>query len=106
MFISPTVDDENPILFSSTGAVMVHIASAQVLLAMKIRASRPGRDASDIEFLCKYLNLSSVAKAVEIYENYYPDELLPNRGLPILRSILEHTQDSGQPRQDFGKGMR
>ena len=54
MFISPIVDDENPILFSSTGAVMVHIASARVLLAMKIRASRPGRDTSDIEFLCNF----------------------------------------------------
>ena len=88
MFISPVVDDENPTLFSSTGTVTIHIASARVLLAMKIRASRPGRDVLDIEWLCKHLEVSSVDQAVEIFENYYPEDPLSNRALPILRSIL------------------
>lgn len=95
MFVSPVVDDQNPVLFLSNGTVVVHIASPQVLLAMKIRASRPARDTPDIMFLCKYLDLSSVDQALDIYENYYPEDPLPNRALPILTSILKGGEDPG-----------
>lgn len=106
MFVSPVIDDEHPTLFSSTGTVTVLIASARVLLAMKIRASRPNRDVSDIEFLCKFLKILSVDQAVEIFEKYYPEDPLPNRALPILQFIFEDEKNLGPPRKGLGKGIR
>lgn len=102
MFISPVIDDENPTVFFSAGTVTVHIASARVLLALKIRASRPNRDTSDIEFLCKFLELSSVDQAVEVFESYYPEDPLPERAMPILRSILDSGPEIGPPDRGFG----
>jgi len=94
MFISPVIDDENPTLIMSKGAVTIHVASAKVLLAMKIRASRPGRDVPDIKFLCKFLELKSVAQAIKVFESYYPEDPLPNRALPILQSIFPEDGDT------------
>lgn len=106
MFVSPVTDDNNSQVFLSTGTVTIETASAEVLLAMKIGASRQRIDNFDIEFLCKHLKVSSVDRAVEIFEKYYPEDPLPKSALPILRSILEGRQDPEQPRRGFGKGMR
>lgn len=93
MFISPVVDDENAKVFLTIGTVMIQIASPEVLLAMKIRASRPSRDAADIEFLCRYLHVSSVDQAIDIFEAYYPEDPLPVRAKPLLKSIFAQKLD-------------
>ncbi|MGC9156192.1 MAG: DUF6036 family nucleotidyltransferase [Ferrimicrobium sp.] len=93
MFISPVVDDEHATVFLTVGTVTVWIASPEVLLAMKMRASRPSRDASDIEFLSRKLHVSSVEQAIDIFKAYYPEDPLPARARPLLESIFAQPQD-------------
>lgn len=88
MFVSSVTDDDKSQLFLSLGTVTIRTASAEALLAMKIRASRQRMDNFDIEFLCEHLKVSSVEQAVGIFEKYYPDDPLPKHALPILTAIL------------------
>ncbi|KJE77285.1 DUF6036 family nucleotidyltransferase [Ferrimicrobium acidiphilum] len=89
MFISPVKDDEKRRLFLSKGSVTIQTASAEALLAMKIRASRPRMDNFDIAFLCEHLEITSIVQAVDLYETYYPEDRLPKYALTILRAILK-----------------
>lgn len=105
MFISPVTDDDKSQVVLSIGAVTIETASAKVLLAMKIGASRQRLDNFDIEFLCKYLKVSSVDQAVEIFERYYLEDPPPKSTLRMLHPIFERGKGSGPPRSGFDKGM-
>lgn len=72
----------------------MHVASAQVLLAMTIQASSPSRDALAKAFVCNFLKLSSVDQAIEVSENYYLEYPLPARALSILLSIFQGADDT------------
>lgn len=104
MFVLPVAADNKSKVLLSTGTVTIETASAEALLAMKIRASRPRLDNFDIEFLCKHLKISAVDQAVEIFERNYREDPMPKSALPILRSIFDRGQDPGPPRKGFGKG--
>ncbi|MHB8190585.1 MAG: DUF6036 family nucleotidyltransferase [Ferrimicrobium sp.] len=100
IFISPVTDDNKRQLFLSKGSVTIQTASAEALLAMKIRASRPRMDNFDIAFLCEYLEVTSIAQAVGIYETYYPEDPLPRFALPILQAILRPDKEATNPSTD------
>jgi hypothetical protein len=68
--------------------VVVRIASARLLLAMKLRAARGLRDSDDIDVLLDACGVTSVDEAVEIYEQYYPeDDLKPRAMLQLERRL-------------------
>jgi hypothetical protein len=71
------------------GSVEVVVADARTLLAMKMRASRGKRDEADIQFLLERCKITSVDTALELYEQYFPEEELPPRALPMLRHALD-----------------
>lgn len=70
------------------GDVVIQVASAEAMLAMKLRANRPGRDDTDIAKLMVLCSISSVAEAEELYESYYSAELMPDRAVAMVTKIL------------------
>ena len=70
------------------GEISVWAASAETLLAMKLRASRPGRDTDDIADLMGICGIDSVEAAEELYESFYRGEVLEPKAYRILDAIL------------------
>lgn len=70
------------------GEVSVWVASARMLLAMKLRASRPGRDDDDIANLLAICKISHPDDAEELYEEFYPGEVLEPKAYRILNVVF------------------
>lgn len=68
--------------------VSVWVISAEALLAMKIRASRPTRDSADIAMLLAITGISTVDGAEALYEQYYPGELPKDAAYTLLEDIF------------------
>ena len=79
--------DWQPILKS--GNVEIVAADERSMLAMKMRAGRGSRDRLDINFLVKRCGITSVAEALDLYEEYFPEDPLPDRTLPLLDEAIE-----------------
>jgi hypothetical protein len=76
-----------PILKS--GNVEIVAADERSMLAMKMRAGRGSRDRPDINFLVRRCGVTSVAEALDLYEEYFPEDPLPERALPLLDEAIE-----------------
>ena len=75
-----------PILKS--GNVEIVAADERSMLAMKMRAGRGSRDRLDINLLVKRCGITSVAEALELYEEFFPEDALPDRTLPLLDDAI------------------
>jgi hypothetical protein len=51
-------------------------------------AGRGSRDRLDINFLVKRCGITGVAEALELYEEFFPDDPLPDRTLPLLDEAI------------------
>jgi hypothetical protein len=90
---SPDPDHPEPAweLFIERDEVIIEVATAGFLLAMKLHAARGLRDTDDIEVLVGRCSLRSIEDAIELYEAHYHADPLPDRALAKLRQLL------GQP---------
>ena len=79
--------DWQPILKS--GNVEIVAADERSMLAMKMRAGRGSRDRLDISFLVRRCGVTTVAEARDLYEEYFPEDPLPERALPLLDEAIE-----------------
>lgn len=70
---------EDWISFDVRDGVEVRIATAPLLLAMKLRAARGRRDSADIDLLLDACEITTAEAAVAVFERYYLEELLPPR---------------------------
>lgn len=87
-FLPPTGEDAAEVLIHRSG-VTVRVAAAELLLAMKLRASRPGRDGDDIAVLVRACDVRTVDDAEAIMaEIYLGEEEIPARGLALLQRAL------------------
>ena len=87
-FIPVFKDPEwQPILKS--GNVEIVAADERSMLAMKMRAGRGARDSLDINFLVKKCGITTVAEALDLYDEYFPEDPLPDRTLPLLDEAIE-----------------
>jgi len=68
--------------------ISVWVASAAALLAMKLQASRAGRDDDDIANLLAICKIHDEPAASALYESYYPGEVLPDKALRMLGAII------------------
>lgn len=68
--------------------VSIWVASPGSLLAMKLRAARPGRDTDDIATLLAILSINSVDEAERVFDHYFPGELPPDRAYRLLETIF------------------
>ena len=71
------------------GSLEVLPADDRTMLAMKIRASRGSRDEPDIAVLLKACMITSVTEAMQLYEEYFPEDPAPERARLILKNILD-----------------
>jgi hypothetical protein len=73
------------IAFLERGHVRIRVGSAATLLALKLRASRPGRDFEDIAVLVRACGLNTVAECEVLVNDFYlDDEEIPARGYQLL----------------------
>ncbi|WP_187250595.1 MULTISPECIES: DUF6036 family nucleotidyltransferase [unclassified Microbacterium] len=70
-------------------SVVVQVASKEALLAMKLRANRPGRDVDDIRQLLALCSLTTLADVEEHYEDFYPGDGLTDRAIGMVERILD-----------------
>jgi len=73
---------------ASSGDVRVSVGGPRLLLAMKLKASRGRGDLDDIRTLVRHLGVSTVAEGEEIFEHYYRDDELSERGRQLLAAAL------------------
>ena len=71
------------------GGVTIQVAAKEALLAMKLRANRPGRDTNDIRQLLRLCDITTLAAAEDLYEDFYPGDALTDRAVGIVERILE-----------------
>ena len=76
------------------GPVVLYAATTESLLAMKLHAAR-AKDMGDLEFLLDACGTGSVETAQEVYERYYPGELLSVRAEARVIHALELGTDPG-----------
>lgn len=68
--------------------IVIQVAAKEALLAMKLRANRPGRDTRDIRLLLGLCGLATVAEAENLYEDFYPGDSLSDRAIQMVTAIL------------------
>jgi hypothetical protein len=68
--------------------ITIQVASKEALLAMKLRANRPGRDTRDIRLLLGLCGMTTLAEAEALYEEFYPGDSLSYRAIQMVTSIL------------------
>lgn len=92
MFATHFDAEDDWVAYAVRGGVEIRIASAQLLLAMKLRAARGRRDAGDIDLLLDECEVHTVAEARGIFERYYPEEELSDRALRQLEARLSRSE--------------
>ena len=80
--------DWRPVI--KVGTVEVVIADERTLLAMKMRAGRGRHDEVDIKFLLDKCGITSVDGALALYEEYFLEDELPDRVVPMFRHAFDH----------------
>lgn len=68
--------------------IVIQVASKEALLAMKLRANRPGRDTRDIRLLLAMCQVTTLEDAEDFYEKFYPGDGLTPRAMGIVTAIL------------------
>ena len=74
------------------GNLKVSAATPEYLLAMKCLAMRLGegtKDAEDIRFLVRYLNLEEASTVFEVIEKFYPTTRIPAKTQYFIEAIFE-----------------
>lgn len=68
--------------------ILIQVASKEALLAMKLRANRPGRDTGDIRRLLGLCHVDTLEACEDFYEEFYPGDNLAPRAVSIVTAIL------------------
>lgn len=89
--------------------VTIEVAPADALLAMKLKASRPGRDTDDIRQLLAICGIDSVDAADALFAEFFPGDSLTDRAWRMVERILETgplVPPPAPPRPDLSPGRR
>lgn len=88
-FFPPGDTGEEPEVVFDGASLRVSVAGPKTLLAMKLRASRPFKDADDIAVLLRACNVSTLAGAKAVLEEMYDgEEELGARGVRLVLGAL------------------
>lgn len=85
MFVSHHDTEADWELHAEESEVIVLVARARLLLAMKLFAGRGRRDESDIARLIDSCSITSLEAARELFDRYYPEEVIKPAALRQLR---------------------
>lgn len=69
--------------------IVIQVAAKEAMLAMKLRANRPGRDTNDIRQLLRLCEITTLDEAEVMYEDFYPGDALTDRAVGMVMRILE-----------------
>lgn len=72
----------------SVGGVLIRVASAELLLAMKLRADRGVRDRGDIQKLLQICGHQSLSQVQETYEKFHHQEVMNSRTSQMVQEML------------------
>jgi hypothetical protein len=86
-FVARGGDANAPRVFDHPG-LRVSAASPEHLLAMKVLAARR-RDAEDIRFLVKHLQLGRAEDVLALCAEIFPDEPVPDRARLVLEDVFD-----------------
>lgn len=78
-------DDMGWVTILRGGSSQIEVAGPRMLLAMKLRAGRPFRDMPDIDVLLTVTGVNSLTMAEEVFDEYFPYDVMPSRTLAWLR---------------------
>lgn len=78
----------------SRGRVHVHVAKPEILLAMKLKASRL-KDQNDISFLVKHLGIRTLEEAEALVEYCFPGDALTDKAIMRLELAFDELGDRG-----------
>ncbi len=70
------------------GNIIVRIATAELLLAMKLRADRGRRDRPDIEALIKLCGITTINQIDDLFESFYHQEVLRTETRDVVARML------------------
>ena len=74
-------------LYENQG-VSFKVTTPEVMLVMKLAASRTGRDDQDIANLLAITGLTTLQELEELFEEYFPGDVLPQKALRMINSLL------------------
>lgn len=99
MYLPPSVGLESGRPTIESGGVHIAAAPADLMLAMKLRASRGRRDVEDIAVLVRHTGVTTVGAATDLYESFYPEDPLPQRATRALEAAFGefHITTAGEP---------
>jgi hypothetical protein len=75
-------------IYQSEG-VSFFVTTPEVMLVMKLAASRTGRDDQDIANLLAITGFTTLDRLEELFEEYFPGDVLPQKALRMIDSLLE-----------------
>lgn len=80
------------------GGVEVHVASAEMLLAMKLKAAqrRGAREVEDLRVLFALTGITSVGEAEALYEAFYPTDAFTAKAIALIEAVLRSIPASHQ----------
>ena len=68
--------------------IVIQVASKEALLAMKLRANRPGRDTRDIRLRLSLCEIGTLGEVEDFYEDFYPGDSLDPRAVSMVTAIF------------------
>jgi hypothetical protein len=74
-------------LYENQG-VSFKVTTPEVMLVMKLAASRTGRDDEDIAQLLAITGLTTKEELEILFEEYFPGDVLPQKALRMIDSLL------------------
>lgn len=82
-------------IYSGSG-VDVYVASAETLLAMKLKAAqrRGAREVNDLRVLLTLTGLSTVEQAEELYSAFYPADAFTDKAVALIEAVLRSLPES------------
>lgn len=81
--------DPNATVFLDRPGLVVRIASARYLLAMKLLASRVERDEDDIVVLLRLARITTLDEALALVADLYPAAAIPPKVRYLVAELLE-----------------
>lgn len=89
---TPRPDARAAVVYDSPHLVVTG-ASAEQLLAMKVRAARPG-DRDDIEFLMRRLGISTLMHVQAVHRAVFPHDPIPDSSMEMVVNCLQRVSDA------------
>lgn len=89
---APRPDARARVVYDSRNLVVTG-ASAEQLLAMKVRAACVG-DREEIEFLIRRLGISTLLHVQAIHDAVFPHDPIPERNLELIIDCLQRVRDA------------